>query len=498
MNNFKEKSEHFLDLIKEMQENFKTINRNSTERQHLLTIRYTHQFFKTSMAKKIITYLYSSTDLSSCVHSLNCLNNLGLMLSKEILVNLWSHLWKTLKGKNIPCKYEEIIVNFFNNQSFSIDQQFAKKYSYNFPEIDIKIPPLKRTKWGKDKWTRLSELSNYSFQGCGVLYRGIYLEPGDIFVQIQNVSDLGFLSCLSSPKRYLSHCSFFAILNKNHKKFPCAIEYHEDGIRAVPLCSELNPRKILYTEIFRLKNKDKKFSERFNKEVEYILEGDKPYDLSCSPDSTDHMTCSRLGEILFRKLGYHEPINKSHLNSNCFSNLSRFGLENNIILTPSDWVFDSNYQFIDSLDSCAFSYLLTGEIVHNAVNKLFQERIINLKNLPFLYKIYEYLFNKIYRGNNLIGTCVMRLYGYKKNTFPYGPPSLLALYLIMLSNIKNLISKNKLIISDHIEKNNNEISFNLEEFMEKELSKFIHNDVIISLENLLFKNCGSVLKESNA
>ena len=310
------------------------------------------------------------------------------------------------------------------------------------PMRKLKMIPIKPSKWPFKKWAQISEFSEYDFKDEGVMFRGVFLKPGDMLLANLHTPGDSVYTVASDPRGYYSHYALFAILEENGKRFPSAIEIHEHGVRAVPLSIFLSRQFTTYTEVFRFHSVPKGWEPKINEESYKLIHETNAYDFYNLEESDRYLSCAGVGSCVYKRIGVEPISTKSGYSQHVFLNLNVLGLSMKSLLTPTDYMVDSRVKYVGVFDNDYFLENVTSEIITRKVRRLFYTMVIEPNQFPWLFKFNRWGITQIKNGTWL-GSLFLWVEGFSRGNFPHGPTDAMALVEIVESETQKAVDKSK-------------------------------------------------------
>jgi hypothetical protein len=160
------------------------------------------------------------------------------------------------------------------------------------PDLKIKIKPERVSKWPYAKWRELTDFSKYAIKNDCVTYRGLQINPGDVFCCETTIDSGGIFASAYDANFKFTHVGVYVPLVHEGKTFPAICEIHEHGVRAVPLSTFLAPEYITFAEHYRPKAKIN--PTMLHAVVQDLLSRDTHFDFIGDSRAGEGFTCSSL------------------------------------------------------------------------------------------------------------------------------------------------------------------------------------------------------------
>lgn len=364
------------------------------------------------------------------------LNALNVAVPDDAVAALWSR-YRDHRG-NGNGAWREAAERFFQSQP--LGDEAPEGYPAIGPRRDAEIHPMSRSDWGQTGWMSEPEFANYHFTDHGVIYRGREFRPGDVFLSVINRPDFTVTSVCFHPWRYVTHVSTLVFLDHKGARYPCVLETHEAGVRAVPLSGELHPRKTAYVEIFRHRDMTPDKAPALTKAAEEVLERN-PY-FSFNPDLADEnvVTCSELSHLLLKNTGLEPPKPLSHLGSGLLAIDFEVSDIDRPVLAPSDFAWSEHLELVESIDFLNTTRLICGDLVSQVFQEHLGSKRLQVEALPATYKVLMRMVKEMQKGG-AVGRFVGRRVGYDDlGELPTDPPSMIALFKVSERAVKRAIN----------------------------------------------------------
>jgi hypothetical protein len=319
------------------------------------------------------------------------------------------------------------------------------------PQLDIKIAANRSSSWSFEKWSKIEEFSKYHFEGDGIRYRGVLLNPGDVMLSNCNLDGNGIYTAFVDPKAYTSHSALFAILGEGERRFPAAIETFEKGVRPVPLNVFLSPRFAAYTEVYRHTGLASEHSHRVNQAAADMIRKVKGYNFDTCDSDRDYLSCTGVPRYGLQDAGLDPGTNKSHISDKGIrKNLSFLGYEFFDFSAPVDFVLSEEYRCTGWIDNNQVEKLVARELVEVRFRHLFSRKAINPKNFPVASRINRWGIGHMRRRSTL-GRIISALEGFDHVSLPKGPDDVMALIKPAEQQVGRAIKKLYPTVHNHLE-----------------------------------------------
>ncbi len=306
---------------------------------------------------------------------------------------------------------------------------------YQGPSKILPIPPVKKTKFGWDVWSRDRTLSLPFYDYWkGILYlRGLELKSGDMLITDQNMPDGdGVFTSITKEPRLGSHIGFLAFLEVGEDVFPAVIEIHEFGLRAVPLNVFVGPDFSNYIEVFRARNPPADWARTISNVGLPFLKEPHSYNLWGNEDDARYLTCATTALHLLRRTGAPCPIRRSVVEDQGLlrANLALLGYHPDKLLMPCDFVKDSQFEFVGALDYLRVKTNMVSEMMGNHMAYLLKNYRVDASTFPQGFKMNRWGLDEMAKGS-WAGRAFIRWYGFNENNLPSGPRDLMAIFKVM-------------------------------------------------------------------
>ena len=296
------------------------------------------------------------------------------------------------------------------------------------PDLDLKIEVNRDSPWHFERWREQTGFSEYHFDGEGVRYRGLHLQPGDLLLPNVNLDGNFIYSSLSEPKGFCPHSAVFVILEHGGRRFPAVIETYEKGLRAVPLCVFLNARYISYAEIYRHREMDAAARGRASAVAWAATGTARGYNFDTTDADKTYVCCTSVAQQFFEGLGL-TPVSecgairdagvRSSMQALDYPHLDAF-------LTPVDFVLSPQFEFVGRVDNGQSARLVAREFVERRFRHCFSTGEIRHERLPFMVKLNHFGIRQM-RARTLLGRFVSLVMGFDHADLPKGPDRILAI-----------------------------------------------------------------------
>ncbi len=415
--------------IERILEIYNRFGRDEASADDLIELKFQVSHWKKYTTEVLIQQALLNQEEPMLFEILSYLKNINPKLSKDDLKALSLH----------PLIHRESLKDVY----YSLVNQQSD------PQKQIKIVPIKPSKWPYEKWVQYKEFSQYEFVGDGVRYRGITFQPGDIFLANLSHPGDGVYTVMCSPRSSFSHFAFFAILEENGLKFPAAIEIYELGVRAIPLSIFLSPQFTPYLEIYRFKSIPENWHALVNVKAKSMVREVHAYNFYYEKDNERELSCTTVGTCLYRRTGIRPIEDKSDFRGKIAENVLKLGAGGVKLLAPTDYMMSDRLQFIGVIDNDDFESEVTKELVLGRLRKLFETKTLDQTSFPLEYKINKWGVNQI-RAGSFLGNLFMWIEGFSRETFPKGPTEGMAIVEIFESATHKGVVKSKDLIRNEI------------------------------------------------
>jgi hypothetical protein len=297
------------------------------------------------------------------------------------------------------------------------------------PDLDLDIEVNRDSPWPFERWSTQPAFAEYRFEGNGVRYRGLLLQPGDLILPNVNLDGNFVYSALSDPKGFCPHSAVFVMLEANGLRYPAVLETYEKGLRAVPLCVFLNARYISYAEIYRHRDLQGADVSQVSGAALALLALARGYNFNTlDHDDCTYVCCTTVARQLYQTLGL--PVLDQFgaiRDPGIRANMQRLDYEFlDVFFTPIDFVRSDVFRFVGVVDNAQPARLIARELVEQRFRHCFSKGTIRSERLPLMVKLTHFGIGQM-RGRTLVGRLISGVMGFDHISLPKGPDRILAI-----------------------------------------------------------------------
>ena len=443
------------ELVNTTGDQYLNLPRHEMPHDDLVEIKFAFQKWRFDVAKYIIDQL-KNDGFKKVELQLEILMALHLKLSVEDI--------ETIKS---VVKNDENLDQLFISQNCSSLSESKPVQDMVGPTEVLPIKPIKPSKWNFERWSKLDAFSKYRFtDDGGIIFRGVTLYSGDVFVTSINMKSAGIYTSIPRPASYSSHFAYFAILDRGGKKFPSIMEVYEHGVRAIPLNMFLDKSFTSYTEVYRL-NEMESFRSDVSDISKFLMKTIYGYNFNTVDNDPNYIGCTEIYNVLLSKLKIDKISMKSYYrNETIVENYGFLDFHHGEVLNPMDFAVDDRTDLIGIFDNGEFkSEIARFSVVLNFV-QLISSRKFTKETMPLRYKINYWGIDQV-KKDNLLGGIIRKVEGFGKLHFPKGPIGIMALIEPAQKLVAQVVESIKDSVSEMLEEENY-VVFSIDNFLKRE------------------------------
>jgi hypothetical protein len=457
---------------------YSALNRNAIPTSDLLELKFTMQHWRLFLKAHYDKRLMDSQSAAEAVNLLRQMSSLSVYIEETFLDRIGRHL--TTLSPDIFKEHRELgeaftklavlqgdpeitdrLVEMFGLKSF-----YQPGLSLDGPRKKVDIVPSFGTDWSFDKWSKIPELSQYERTDGKVRYRGLTLEPGDIFlVNLRNPTEFIF-TAVTQEDNYTLHMAMYVEIEKNGRVFPAVYEIHEKGLRLVPLNVFFLPRFISYTEVYRFKNRPAGWAALLNTATQRVLR--EPHGFNLHADETKSrynrfLTCTTAITYLLGETKQSYPVAAGLISSTTQKNLVQLGVFIDRILTPTDFYRYPDLEFVGCVDNGFFTDHITIECIRVKFNEYLSTYTVKPGGLSYTIAKSAIELNR--KRIFILEPFLRSSFGFTKDNQPDGPPALMSFYLMADEEAHNVFIRLHPVLEKELASYNAQTSFSIHSFI---------------------------------
>jgi hypothetical protein len=280
-------------------------------------------------------------------------------------------------------------------------------------------------------WRRRPEFAQSAYQESGgaVMYRGVRLEPGDVFLANLASDSDGIYTTLAEGRRSFSHVAVYVPLEVEGKKFPAVIEIHDEGVRAVPLRFFLSDKFVSYAEVYRYRRMPPAARARLGAEALKMIQEVHGFDFYMNESQSVYLTCALTASQLFRRAGLETVAEGSRYDPQKLANIHFLGADSGLgrkLLFPDDFSRSPKLRLVGYVDNDRFLQKMARDLVRDRVQELFVTERLDEKRFPWDFRVYRFAVSSI-QNRSWTAPLFLKVLGFRADNFPSGPAMFLAL-----------------------------------------------------------------------
>ena len=280
-------------------------------------------------------------------------------------------------------------------------------------------------------WSKRAEfaLDAYENEGGDVLYRGVRLEPGDLFLANLASDSDGIYTTLAEGRRSFSHVAVYVLLERDGLKYPAVIEIHDEGVRAVPLRFFLSDRFVSYVEAYRYRVMPDKAKEKLGTVALQMIQEVHGFDFFMNESQSVYLTCALTATQLFRRSGMEPVTEESRYDPQKLANIHFLGAESGLgrkLLFPDDFGQSPKMRLIGFVDNDRFIRKMARDLVRDRVQEMFITERLDEKRFPWDFRVYQFAVTSI-QTHSWMAPLFLKVLGFRADNFPSGPTMFLSL-----------------------------------------------------------------------
>ncbi len=335
---------------------------------------------------------------------------------------------------------EKKLLRIKDRQEIEFEAQILNEHKqkfYRLPRKSLPIEGVKGSDWPLSRWESDKEFYNYQFEGDEVLFRGLRLRSGDVFLNHPIEKPVGIFTAISEKRTVFSHGAMIVFIHNKWGRLPVVVDLHERGIRAVPLHHYFGSKVIGYGEVFRMQNTARDFEFQIDRAVKELMRVEHPYDLTGSEDRKA-LSCVEMISYVLELMGEPKLQMTNQIRDNIYKNILRLGkLSQQKFQTSNDVLLDSRFSYVGYIDNTqSLEVQLSNELLLDLFREKMDQKIMkNSKSLSRLFG--EIAIDQVRNKKSLFGGFILGLTGFTRETFPVGDPGLLT----AVNAIDNIFAK---------------------------------------------------------
>jgi len=416
---------------------YRNLNRPTYSADELVNFKFQMQQWRTQSAERLL-------DAEPTLNSIAALQGLSFAPPPERLLQLA----EKVVGLSIPALTERAAEYFATLAAHEPLERIGKSSDPRWSRLAgprVKLPIIANAPaflWPTKRWSKNPEFSRYEFEGTGVRYRGLVLQPGDVLASTVNLDGNGMYTALSVPRGIAYHLGAVAIVEFEGRPTPVVLETYKLGVRMVPLSTFLSREFNSFVDIYRLKSPKPGFRERINSAALNLVEKTKGYNFDTEDPDRDFLACTMVPSHLFELAGEEKIASKSAYPTHptAVRNLVIFELVLPAFLAATDYVMDPRLECVGAVDNAHFVRNVAREICELAFVEVFKSGVVQPRRLPWLYHLNCFGIRQMKAGN-FFGTLIGMPYGFTAENFCKGPTPTMAIIEIYEQLMVQIVRK---------------------------------------------------------
>ncbi len=433
------------DSIIEINNRYLNLDRSQLPRPEMNELKFNLQFLKKSILQYSKTIIKNKKLCEILNDLIKLYIELDVYIEDKILEKIQIHIQGCEKDTH-DLLFVELLVRQNRSQMLEVfkdGKYFAEYKKAVGPYKDIKIVANKTSKIVYEKWSKISNFKNYEYRDDGVIFRGKYIQEGDVILSNVNIWGNGVYTAVANEKDCAYHMGVFCIIRDNDKRIPVVIEAYEKGARPVPLKIFLSKRFCSYCEIYRMKDIEKKQMHNLGKVALEMCREVKGYNFDTEDVDREYLACTMVPTALYERAGI-DPIKSksSYFNDPKIKrNLEAIGQDYSKFFVLADYAQDKRMKCVGVIDNDEFIRNITSEMLERRFKTMFLERQVVCSKLPLEYQINYWGIGQL-RNKTMVGKVITLIFGFDSVSLPKGDDRTLAVVEVLMHSVGRDIKRN--------------------------------------------------------
>lgn len=428
----------------EVKKAYLNFERTKATRSDLLELKFRLEHWRFVMKTRLLQAMLASGQSDETLTLINTYQNLQIFTREDQLISLGQHIRSLTKDwsqdqdlKNaftrLVLKQGDYLItrNVWKQLSLPDDLEMVQQSRIDGPHKALKIKPSRESKWPYERWSALPEMSAYYREDGRVVFKGLKLEAGDIFLINQHNKSEGTFTFFTEQENLGPHMAIYLEMEQDGKRYPAVYESYENGLRLVPLSTYFNHKFTSYVEVYRYKRKPENWERKLSDMAKVINSEAHGFNLWGNDEKSQnnrYISCTTIVTLLLERTGQEYPGNNSLVPAGVQTNLIHLGTEINAILSPSDFTVDPRLSLVGWMDNDFHVKHIAGHLIDRQFHYYFDNYDVRPKGS--LYGLYHWGAKRILRNSFITGPLLLSMFGYNQDNKPDGPAALLAFVLI--------------------------------------------------------------------